>query len=298
MKICTACNASYLDETLSLCPADGATLTPQKYISFDQVPFAYEAGNWSDEEVPAPSHAELFTNPEPPPVIASSFSLPPLQSAPPQFAPPPVRSANWSSTLPVIVGSVTLAIFVGVLIVASSNDSSSREPEVSVHYSGNTYTLANGARVRAVPMTGGGGTSSANTAVVSAPSSANSANANSTNTATNSVVTGKPISRKTDFTGIWTGEFGDEPTVLSITTQTGDSFSGTLSKKGYIIKVSGKIDFEKGTINFKETKVLQTPPNLNWNLGKNEGTVAESGKSMNGTGSDKNGYYEWSFRKG
>jgi hypothetical protein len=108
---------------------------------------------------------------------------------------------------------------------------------------------------------------------------------------------GKPISRKTDFTGVWQGKFSDEPTVLSITTQTGETFSGTLSKKGYIVKINGKIDFDKGTVEITETKVLQTPPNLNWNLGTNNGTVLDDGKSMSGTGRDKNGSYSWTFIK-
>lgn len=295
MKICTACNASYSDETLSFCPVDGTTLTPQKEISFDQVPFSYEPGTWSDTANAASDPADSFTNPKPPPSSAA-FTAPP-SSAPQNYSPAPRRKTNSDSIFPVVVGAIALAVFTGVLMAMISGGSKSSEPLVHGNTSGETFTLDNGARVRAVPVDSSRVTSrSGNTAfVTNAPAAADAAPAS--NSATLNNIPLKPLSRKTDFTGIWTGEFGDEPAVLSITTQNADTFSGTLSKKGYIIKVSGKVDFEKGTVNIKETKVLQTPPNLNWYLGTNDGAVSENGKSISGTGSDKTGYYEWSFKK-
>jgi hypothetical protein len=290
MKICTACNSTYSDETLIFCPSDGTTLTPEKKISFDQVPFPYGSGNWSDAEEAASSGADSFSNPEPP--VAATFPQPPW--APQNLTSAPNRNANRSSILPVAAGAVAVIAFAGLLAFIISGSSNYDEPEVRVR-SANTVRLANGTSVRAEPENIV--RTNANTAVaVNGPATtANAAPANNTAVAINVPV--RSISRKTDFTGIWQGKFNEEPAVLSITTQKGDNFSGTLSKKGYIIVISGKIDFDKGTVSVMETEVLQTPPNLNWNLGTNDGKIFDGGKMMSGVGSDKKSSYSWSFTK-
>ena len=289
MKVCTACNASYSDETLSFCPVDGTTLTPQKDVSFEQIPFSYEPGNWSDAEATASSREDSFTNPEPP--ITASFSEPsPSASAPQNVSSAAGKPSSNNSIVAVVVCLVAFSLLAGALMIITSGNRGSRdEPQVRA---------TNVAAVRAEPVNAARA-NSANAVVANSNASANwaSVRANSSNAAANGVVTGKPISPKTDLTGIWQGKFSDEPTVLSITTQTSDSFSGTLSKKGYIIKITGKVDFDKGAVAITETKVLQTPPNLNWYLGTNDGTISVDGKSMSGTGRDKNGSYSWSFTK-
>ena len=291
MKICTACSASYSDETLSFCPVDGTTLTPQKEISLDQVPFANTPGDWSDPDESASDQTNPFTNPEPPP-FAPSFSQPP----PPGASSLPPANAGKGSNFPVAAGAIGAIVFAGIILFVISSGSRNRDLEVTNTGATRTFTLANGASVRAEPVDPSK-MSSANgnrAVVVNGATTANTAPSNKTTASAN---VAKPVPRSTNLTGIWQGKFNEEATILSITTQNGDSFSGTLSKKGYIIKISGKIDFDKGMVEIKETEVLQTPPNLNWYLGTNEGTLTEDGKQMVGTGRDKNGTYSWSFTK-
>ena len=289
MKICTACNTTYQDETLSFCPVDGTTLTPQKNISFEQVPFSYETGSWSNTE-PMTEDSDgtaSFSNPEPPPTAASSFPTTPTYAPQNYSVPPRKSSSNPNSMHIIIIAAVVVLGAIVAFVMAVSREKSRTGVSYSVANS-NTATIVN------------------RTTAVTKPAAANVFNSNASgytnaapaaNTAVSTNVNGKPIPRTTDFTGIWTGEFNEEPTVLSITTQKGDSFSGTLSKEGYIVKITGQIDYEKGTVKIKETKVLQTPPNRNWFLGTNDGTISEGGKAMSGTGSDKNSSYEWSFTK-
>jgi hypothetical protein len=97
--------------------------------------------------------------------------------------------------------------------------------------------------------------------------------------------------------GTWKGKLsGDSPTVtLNITNQDGETFSGTLNRKGVIVEFIGKIDFEKRNISMKDTKITKGK-NL-WNLGSYDGTILETGKAMSGTGRDKQSTYSWSFTK-
>lgn len=287
MKVCTACNASYLDENLSFCPVDGAILKRLKEVSFDQIPFSYEPGGWSDAEVNASGQPDSAKNSEPLPVAAFSYQPPP---DPQNISAAAKGNANQNSFFWAVAGSIGLAAFVGGLMLIFSGGADKNDPQVSV-VSNTSITLANGTKVRAEPIGTPFGSDSvpsvsSNTAVV-----VNAAPSPAKNTIS------QPISRKLDFTGVWQGKFNNEPTVLSITTQTGDTFFGTLSKKGYIVKISGKIDYEKAAVVITETDVLQTPANSVWHLGTNNGTIADGGKSMGGTGKDKNGAYPWSFTK-
>jgi hypothetical protein len=279
MKTCTACSTKYSDDTLSFCPVDGTTLTPEKQISYEQVPFSYEPGSWSGAEIPPPpsENPNYISNFGPPPA-ANSFSLPPPLPVPQNISSTgPRRNSNHRLLFPAVaVGAVLLAAVVVLLMATGSDNSGTGSYPVAARANSNvTVRVAN------------------TTVVNSAPAPAKSAPAN-TSALSN---TGKPISRKIDFTGIWKGKFNNVPATLSITTQQGDVFSGTLSKNGYVIELSGKINFEKGTVAITETAVLQTPANSKWNLGTDDGTISEDGKSMSGTGKDKNGSYPWSFIK-
>jgi hypothetical protein len=285
MKICTACNATYSDDTLTFCPVDGTTLTPRKDISIDQVPFSYESSSWSDIETSTSSQAGSFTNSEPP-IIADTFYEPP--PAPQNFSPAPQSKHRQSSMFPLVVtGSIILAVVAGALMMAISGNSGDDYPEVRVN-SGVSLRVANITSVNAARS---------NAAVTTAQDYTNSAPANNSSNIEAGKMTSKPISRKTDFTGIWKGKFNEMPATLSITTQKDDTFSGTLSKNGYVVKLIGKINFAKGTVSITETEVLQTPSSSKWNLGTDDGIVSNGGKSMNGTGRDKNGSYSWSFTK-
>src|SRR5215204_4173722 len=196
MKICTACSAAYSDDTLIFCPVDGTTLTPERKISLEQVPFSYEAGSWSDagEAGEKSEPADYASNFELPPTLASSFSQPPPPSAPQNFSSAPRSNPKRGSVFPVVIGgAIILAVAVILLVITSSNSGGTRSyPEVRVT-SGNTVAV----RVANV--------SSTNATVANTTASANTAPASNSST----VVTGKPLSRKTDFTGIWKGKFNE-----------------------------------------------------------------------------------------
>jgi len=272
MKICTACNAAYSDDTLNYCPVDGTTLTPEKKISFEQVPFSYKVGSWSETETPTQisNQTDFSSNSEAPPTAASSFSpTPPF--VPQKFpSPPGSKPSSNSMNLPIIAGAVVFGIAIGLMMAANRNNPA--EPEIRVVASKNS--AANVAV--------------ANTAVITNSAPANEAFISETN---------KPLSKKTNLTGAWKGKFNESPAVLLITAHNDETFSGTLSKNGYVVEFVGQINYAKSSVSIKETKVLETPPGSKWNLGEDNGTISENGKAMRGTGKDKNISYGWSFTK-
>jgi hypothetical protein len=274
MKICTACDTAYSDDTLNFCLVDGTTLTPQKNITFEQVPFSYNPGSWSDAEVPTRISKEpvTFPNSEPTPTVASFPSTP--SYIPRQFSSPPPASAPNRSFMylaALVGGTLIFGVVAGVLLATNWNKSGSRYPVASKNFPANT---------------------AGNSAVVTnAPVYTNSA------PASNLSNTNKTASQKIDLTGMWKGKFNEAAATLNITTQNGATFSGTLSKNGYLVEFTGRINQAQRTVAIKETKVLKTPPNLMWNLGTDDGTISENGKTMGGTGSDKNVSYAWSFTR-
>lgn len=272
MKICTACNATYSDETLNYCLIDGTTLTPEKYISFEQVPFSYKVGSWSETETPTQvsNQTDFSSNSETPPTAASSFS-PTLPFVPQKFPSPPSGKPSRSfMNLPITAGAVVFGIAIGLLMATNRNNPA--EPEIRVVASKNS--AANAAVT--------------NTAVITNSAPTNEAFIFETN---------GTLSKKIDLTGTWKGKFNESSAVLLITAHKGETFSGTLSKNGYVVEFVGRINYAKSSVSIKETKVLEMPPGSRWNLGEDNGTISENGKAMRGTGKDKNISYGWSFTK-
>jgi len=274
MKICTACNTTYSDDTLNFCLVDGTTLTPEKNITFDQVPFSYNPGSWSETETPTQVSGTPVSYPNTePPTGASSFP----SYVPQNFSssPPPPSNPSRGLMFPAIVaGAVIFGIIAGVLMATSWNKPGTVYPVAIKNPAANTPS--NSASVTNAPAYTNA--APANNSVLSNPNKAAS-------------------SQKFDLTGTWRGKFNEASATLNITTQRGDSFSGTLSKNGYVVEFTGQINQTKRTVSIKETKVLKTPPNLIWNLGENSGTISEDGKTMSGTGKDKNVSYGWSFTR-
>jgi hypothetical protein len=278
MKICTACNTTYSDD-LNFCLVDGTTLTPEKSLSSNQ-PFSYNPNNWSDAETPTQvSNRANFTqqNPQPPPTVAS-FSPPPSY-VPQNFSSvPPTASSNRGLMFAIVAGAAIFGVIVVVGIIIAANWNKPTDG------SNNSITSRNSAANTTV----NNAVTVSNTKVNSNSSSTSNSNTNEANTTT---------SPKFDFVGTWKGKFDKDAASLNITSQSGETFSGTLLTKGYTVEITGQVNSAKRTVSIRETKVLKTPAGSNWNLGKDDGTISENGKTMSGTGRDKNISYTWSFTK-
>ncbi|MGI8467907.1 MAG: zinc ribbon domain-containing protein [Pyrinomonadaceae bacterium] len=100
-----------------------------------------------------------------------------------------------------------------------------------------------------------------------------------------------------NMVGIWKGIYDTDssPTTLNITSQDGDSFTGTLKEKDYIVEFNGQVNHENRSVAIKETKVIKQGKDGNWLLGNNTGTITENGKTMSGTGEPNS--YSWSFTR-
>lgn len=267
MKICTACNTTYSDDTLNFCLVDGTTLTPQENLSSNP-PFSYNPNSWGDAEIPTQvsNHANFTRqNPEPPPTV-SSFSPPPSY-VPQNFSSAPPATPNRSLMYAAIVGG---AVIFGVIIGAAIIAVNWNKPSVANNSAINT-TVSNIATLT-------------NTKV-------NSSSNNSKTTETNTTAP------KIDFVGTWKGKFNDASASLNITNQSGEAFSGTLVTKGYTVEIVGQTNSARRSVSIRETKVLKTPAGSTWNLGKDDGTISADGSTMSGTGKDKNVSYKWSFTK-
>jgi hypothetical protein len=120
-----------------------------------------------------------------------------------------------------------------------------------------------------------------------------------TNSAPNSVLpqTKQTPAGKFELVGTWKGKFNNVPATLEITTQKGETFSGTLRKNGYLVEFTGRLNKESRAVSIKETKVLKTPSDSIWNLGKDIGSISEDGREMSGTGADQRVSYDWSFTR-
>lgn len=100
--------------------------------------------------------------------------------------------------------------------------------------------------------------------------------------------------------GIWYGEFDNAPASLTITHQSGNSFSGVLTvqySKGLSrIEIKGNLDHKTNNLYIGEIRVLSEPKRGVWVLGKNKGQLSSNKKQISGTGE---GYssYSWSFSK-
>jgi hypothetical protein len=271
MKICTVCNTTYSDDALNFCLTDGSMLISKKDVSFDQVPFPYEPGSWSDEEVPTQVSGRPVSSPNSEaPLTAAPSSTPKVVRQ--NFSSFRSASQNRSFMLPAIVaGAVIFGVVIGLLMATNRNGA------------GSTYSVMN--------------TNSSKATMTNAAAVANTTV--STNSAPNSVLPQpkQTTSGKIDLIGVWKGKFNKIPATLNIKTQEGETFSGTLSKAGYLVEFTGQFDKERRTVSIKETKVLKTPPDSVWNLGKDLGNISENGREMSGFGSDHRVSYEWSFTK-
>lgn len=100
--------------------------------------------------------------------------------------------------------------------------------------------------------------------------------------------------------GMWQGEFDNVPASLTITHQSGNTFSGILTvqySKGLSrIQIQGHLDDRTNNVNIIELNVLSEPKRGVWLLGKNQGKFSFDKKQISGTGE---GYssYSWSFSK-
>jgi serine/threonine protein kinase len=101
-----------------------------------------------------------------------------------------------------------------------------------------------------------------------------------------------------EIVGTWYGNFGSGKATLSITSQCGDSFDGTLIHEHWWngtakVTIEGNINFLTSTVIIKEIKIISGY----WRLGKNQGTLSSNGKQISGMGQDRKGSYSWTFKK-
>lgn len=257
MKVCTACNTVYSDDTLNFCLNDGTYLTVQNTPL--PPPSFGNPGSFSGAEIPTQVSGLPNFSPktEPPPTIVSSYSATP-QFVPQNFsAPPPVRPNRSFLYLGIIAGVVIFGVVGGILIAVNWSK-----------WNGKSGNSSNNSTVRTFssPVT--------------------------KSTTPETKVTSTP---EFDLIGVWKGKFSDSEASLNITAQRGETFSGTLSKSGYIVEFVGQINYSTRAVSMRETKVLKTPDGGTWYLGNNNGTISADGKKMSGKGKDKNLSYDWNF---
>jgi hypothetical protein len=260
MKVCTACNTVYSDDTLNFCLDDGTALTVQKTSSPVQ-PFSGNAESFSGAEIPTQvSRLPNFSSKaDLPPTIASSYSSTPAFIPPNFSASPPVRPKRSFLYLGIVAGAVIFGVAVGILVAVNWSK-----------WSGKGDNFNNNSAVR----------------TFSSP------------VANSSVPEKKETSLpEFDLIGVWKGKFSDAESTLEITSQKGKTFSGTLNKSGFTVEFVGQVNYETRAVSMKETKVLKTPADGIWYLGNNNGTISADGKKMSGKGKDKNISYDWNYTK-
>lgn len=261
MKICTACNTVYSDDTLNFCLDDGTALTLHNNLPPAQ-PFSVNADSFSSAEVPTQvSRLPNFSSKsELPPTIASSYS--PTPSFIPQnfsSSPPTAGSNRRFWYLGIIAGAVIFGVAVSMLVAVNRSK-----------WSGKRDNSSNNSAIR---------TFSSPVINSSVPESK------------------ETIYPEFDLTGVWKGRFSDTESSLNINLQKGRTFSGTLTKSEYIVEFVGQINYETRAVSMRETKVLKTPAGGIWYLGNNNGTISADGKKMSGKGKDKNMSYDWNYTK-
>lgn len=105
--------------------------------------------------------------------------------------------------------------------------------------------------------------------------------------------------RAEDLAGVWTGtwDHGQVPCTLEIKRVEGNKFYGTLKEGEAEIEFAGTFDAKLQRVFFHETKVVRLGAFGEWSLGTNSGAFSSDGRSMEGTGIDKWGTYQWRLRK-
>jgi hypothetical protein len=98
--------------------------------------------------------------------------------------------------------------------------------------------------------------------------------------------------------GNWTGQYDGKASTLIIESQNSNVFSGTLNSSGYLVAISGLVNYETGQVTLEETKVLKksADKSYTWALGTNDGMISKDGRTMSGKG-NVNGLYIWLFSK-
>jgi len=106
--------------------------------------------------------------------------------------------------------------------------------------------------------------------------------------------------RAESLLGVWEGTWGYDRArcAIEIDRVDGQKFYGTLRKEGAEIAIVGTLDADGRTVFFEETKVLKLGRNMSvWWLGKNGGTFSSDGRTLVGTGRDRQGTYRWNASK-
>lgn len=277
MKSCPTCGSTYADDTIRFCLVDGAVLSAP-----------YEAQNTAQSGVPRETsphaaQAEYYD---------SYRGQPTVQSPMPQYnygqqqqswtaatAPQPPKRRRGYLLLAAMAALFLVALGAGLAIVltraglfggSSSGDVKEKETVSSTNTSNDSRTASNKQSTSNEPQA----SSSPSPTATPAPS--------------------------INVTGTWTGTYSTDSGTLTISSQNGDNFSGTLNSGGYLIGVSGRINPSTRAVVWRETSIIKrtTTKYTNWILGVNSGTVSTDGKKMSGRGKAKGQPgYSWSFAR-
>ncbi len=118
------------------------------------------------------------------------------------------------------------------------------------------------------------------------------------------IQTSPPQLRGNIMIGDWEGSFGlnsQESSTISITSESGQTFQGTLYTVGnkggkFRIAIEGEINLNSRLVTIREVEILSKPSEESWFLGMNTGTVSSDFRQISGTGKDPRGNkYTWSF---
>ncbi len=110
----------------------------------------------------------------------------------------------------------------------------------------------------------------------------------------------KPISLR----GLWQGQYGlnnQQVSTLSITSQSGDSFQGTIETIGnrgnqFRLAIEGNINQNTREVVIQEVRLLYKSGGR-WYLGKNQGTLSADRNQISGEGVDGKYKYTWYFTR-
>ncbi|MBD0265877.1 MAG: serine/threonine protein kinase [Tolypothrix sp. Co-bin9] len=101
-----------------------------------------------------------------------------------------------------------------------------------------------------------------------------------------------------EMVGTWYGEFGSGKATLSITSQSGEYFEGTLIHENWWngtakIAINGNVNSKISAVTIREIKIISGY----WRLGENQGTLSSDGKLISGKGKDTKRLYSWSLKR-
>jgi len=285
MKSCPTCNRTYSDETLSFCLVDGTVLSaPYDPKALNQ----YAASDNSE----APPTEEL--RPTDPQRDTLPALLPPTISPPP----PPVaseagptqrhRPTRRPTKLSLIIG--VAALFVTLIVVIN------RMPR----FRRNTSPIAVNRPAEVESTNSSPRTSSS---LKESPPIANATTGESSPTPGSSTQNGLSLEappsakERPNIIGTWKGRYYQAAATMSIVSQKDNSFFGTLSCVGFLIRVNGHLDPDTRQLTIRETAIIRMNPRYDtWYLGTNSGSISGDGKTMSGIGRGRKSY-SWSFSR-